>query len=600
MDTIELRLCSAYHGDINITLHPKSDDDYFDVPTGKEVVYNDNSYYFQLSGISDFPVKLYVNDEMYSIELLDKTQNSIKFKLKDCDRDMPFLQSFGAVKIEVEINDQLFVSKSISVLVSSNYINSNVTNMVDYIYKNCEDYLYEEHKFSSKTKGIKKDEIISIEAKIKIVKDILETYRSAYQYLKVNPYSKLKKAEKVDSFGKLQSISPNTINYIVRHTNELVSVNYDTGIRYNKQFYQPNKTLIEQNVYSFDVYENQVIIGFLHTVVNDVSQNIKNLQERSYNQNKTIVKDGYIDSMYQIFSKSIKKINEYTAILINLREEYKQLNYYYSKLFGISAKEVKNIPEFTTVFRSINVYRQLYQAIYSWFNCGNYDLRKDDLLLSFISTSKIYEYYCLLKMLRYLDKQDKMELINAQRYEYSVKGKFDNNTKYNNTFVFKNNDKKITIYFQPVIYGNASSINDINLYRNTTFSLKTGKNNKRGIDTYDFVYTPDYIIKIENNTCSNYLIMDAKFSKPDDIKKNQLQGLVYKYLFSLSPLNENNNILGLYIICGKESGSDRRDNIHDLAEKIKRTVKPFAEIVVMNGTDTDNYDMLSLISNNWQ
>lgn len=392
MELIELKLSSKYHGDTDISLLPKSNDNYFDVPTGKEVVYNDNEYWFYLLNSFNIPTKFYVNDEVYNIDILGSSERGLKFKLRDCKNNMPFLDSYGAVKIELEINGKLFVSKSISVLVSSNDINNSIMNMVNYIYDNCEDYLYEEHKFSSIATGIKKDEIISLKAKIKILNDTLETYKKAYHYLKVNPYTKLKRTEKVDSFGKLQSISPNTINYIARHTNELIPVNYDTGIRYNKQFYQPNKTLIEQNIYSFDVYENQVIIGFLHTIVKDVSQYIKDLQKRFYNQNKTIVKDGYIDSMYQIFSRSIKKINEYTAILFNLREEYKQLNYYYSKLFGISVKELKSIPKFTPVFRSINIYRQLYQAIYSWFSCGNYDLRKDDLLLSFISTSKIYEF----------------------------------------------------------------------------------------------------------------------------------------------------------------------------------------------------------------
>lgn len=50
-----------------------------------------------------------------------------------------------------------------------------------------------------------------------------------------------------------------------------------------------------------------------------------------------------------------------------------------------SAKPVIIPPVFTPVFKSINVYRQIYIAIQNWFSIGNYDLGKDELLLSFIS-----------------------------------------------------------------------------------------------------------------------------------------------------------------------------------------------------------------------
>lgn len=597
---MELLLCSGQHGNINISLHLKTDDDYYDTSIEKEMVYNDDSYTFFISETSVFPNKFYINDEAYNIETLGSDENGINFKLADCQYDMPFLHCFGAVKIEVETNDQIFISKSISVLVSSNYINSGVMNMVDYIYENCENYLYEEHRFSSVSTGVKDNKIISLEAKIKILKEVLDTYKQAYQYLKVNPYSKLKKQLKVDSFEKLQSISSDTINYIAQHADELIPVNYNTGIKYNKQFYQPGKTLIEQNVYSFDTYENHVIIGFLHTIIIEISDYIQSVQKRLYIPNKPIPA-GYENSMYKIFSANHKKLKESIDELNILKNEFQQLNYHYTKLFGISGAIVKSIPKFTPVFKAIGVYRQIYQAIYDWFTCGNYDLRKDDLLLSFISTSKIYEFYCLLKMLCYLDKQDELKFSNAQRYEYAVKstkGGFDNNTKYNNTFIFEKKnekDRKITIYFQPFIYSNDFGINDIKLYRNTTFDLKDGKNRPGKLNSHDFVYTPDYIIKFENNNFTNYLIMDAKFSNPKTIRKNQMQELVFKYLFSLGTLKENDNILGLYIMCGKTSENDDTDIIHDVADKINRSVQPFAEIVIMNGTDTNNYKIPAII-----
>lgn len=534
------------------------------------------------------PSKVYINDEVYDAEFYSKQSDGVLFKLKECDK--PFLQSFGAIKIEIELNGKQYYSKSIAVMVSNTAINNGVINMIEYIYDNCEDYLYEEHKYSSILSGIKENEIISLEAKIAFLKETLDIYKKSYPYLKNNPYCKLEKTESVDSFDKLQSVSQRTIQYIINNIDELAVVNYDTGIKFNNQYYQPNRVLVERNTYSYDVYENRIIIGFIKTLVSEIGIIIKSLKEKIYLKSKTTSSDGYIDSMYKIFSGSIKRINGYIDSLRSLQSSYKQLYYFYSKIFNISADTIKTPPVITPVFRSINAYRQIYTVIKNWFSIGNYDLGKDDLLLSFISTSKIYEYYCLVKMLRYINTD--FNLKESKRVLYRVNNNYYSDTKYNNTFIFENNGIKITMFFQPVIYGDDKAFNRLNIFRNTS------SNSKKDNNTRGKIYTPDYIIKAEHNDRTDYIILDAKFSTPENIRLHQLQELVYKYLFSISTLNDNDRIIGLYILCGKKLGKDEEDIIHDLARKIGHNIKPFAEILVMNGVNTGDYSMITKIIDN--
>lgn len=590
LDTITLKLRPNYHEEIELLLQTDKENDYFDIPTTKEVVFNDNTYLFLLSGITLFPSKVYINDEAYDAELYSKESDGVLFKLKECDK--PFLQSFGAIKIEMELNGKQYSSKSIAVMVSNTNVNNSVINMIEYIYNNCEDYLYEEHKYSSILSGIKENETISLEAKIAFLKHILDVYKKSYQYLKINPYSKLEKTESVDSFDKLQSISQRTIQYITNNIDELTVVNYDTGIRFNNQYYQPNRILVESNSYSYDVYENRIIIGFLKTLVSEINIIIKKLLEKIYPKSKSTASDGYIDSMYQIFSKSIKRINSYIESLRELQNNYQQLYYFYSKIFNISSDTVKTLPIFTPVFRSINAYRQIYIAIHKWFSIGNYNLGKDELLLSFISTSKIYEYYCLIKMLYHIDMNTDFNLIKSKHISYRVNNNYYTDTKYNNTFIFENEKIKLTLFFQPVIYGDDRAFNGLDIFRNTSSNSKKDNNNRGK------TYAPDYIIKAEYNDKTNYIILDAKFSTPENIRLYQLQDLVYKYLFSISTLNDKDRIIGLYILCGKKLGNDMEDTIHDLAKKIGHYVRPFAEILVMNGVKTDDYAMTAEIINN--
>ena len=69
-------------------------------------------------------------------------------------------------------------------------------------------------------------------------------------------------------------------------------------------------------------------------------------------------------------------------------------------------------------------------------------------------------------------------------------------------------------------------------------------------------------------------------------------------MFSISTLKENDHKKGLYILCGKKHGNDEESIVHDLAQRIGRSVTPFADIVVMNGMKTDDYSMTSIIFDN--
>ena len=67
------------------------------------------------------------------------------------------------------------------------------------------------------------------------------------------------------------------------------------------------------------------------------------------------------------------------------------LNYLpkYKKILNITDIHVVSKPKYTNIFRRIMPYNIIYQEIIKWFSCGNYDMAKSNLLLSFITISKI-------------------------------------------------------------------------------------------------------------------------------------------------------------------------------------------------------------------
>ena len=166
--------------------------------------------------------------------------------------------------------------------------------MIDYIYDNCDDYLYEEHKYSEIESGVKSNINISIEAKLSMLGEVIDTYKREYNVLKHSAQSKPVNSNKIGNFNELRNINVNTMNYIVNHPEELQPVKYNSGIIVNKRYYQPRKTLVQSISYSYDIYENQIILGFLIMVINDLNIMKKVIEDSKKITTKDIRKMGIL------------------------------------------------------------------------------------------------------------------------------------------------------------------------------------------------------------------------------------------------------------------------------------------------------------------
>ena len=177
----------------------------------------------------------------------------------------------------------------------------------------------------------------------------------------------------------------------------------------------------------------------------------------------------------------------------------------------------------------------------------------------------------------------------ADKIPYPSPSKYFENTYCNNRFIFKNNSGQITLYYQPVIYStNRQKISGIGLYRNTSISYPKIRDGKSYRGRY---YTPDFLIKYEysGTSAEKYLIADAKFSRLQTIKEREFAELAYKYLFSISPVSPEGEVIGLCIFSGLHETEDQRDsltNIYDFEQV--HPITPRADIVTLTENLTDN------------
>lgn len=532
------------------------------------------------SGNEIAPTTLYLNDE--EVNLDPYKGNPI------------FLDLFGICRLEVRIGENFWISDSVRVMVKDEILSQQVKNMVNYIYDNCEQFIYEDHKFSKLGAGFKKSENVTIDSKLALLDEIKKYYAESYQLLKNSPSNDLVIKERVDPIEKIQYVSSNSLRYIATHPDVLKPTNHNTGITIGKQRYMPSHTLSTCFIPTKNTYENQIVVGFISEVIGNLKKMLVQVDNKKNQISKPRVATGYIDSCYEIMLPGIRALEKYQEQILSFKETFTALLRKYRTGFQVDFRPVKNIPKYTNIFRSVPIYNKIFGLIKKWFSCGNYDMKKTDFILSFLSTSKIYEYYTLIKLNKSIEALGYRSIeIQNKIYKYPEYGYYKN-TRFQNTFKYISGSDVIDLYFQPIIFATVPKSttfynrpNGIDLFRTTT---KRAKNHSKNA-----YYTPDYIIaqRMENHV--SYHILDAKFSTFETIENRALADLVFRYIYSFSTINENDTIDSLCLIFGKEQNNSI-ENIHDIAERYGRKLSHNTYFVACNGKDVaDNHNLITML-----
>ena len=511
------------------------------------VVYCDKSYKAYIKFDKKIEqLEFYVNDSLRKCYLKDDT---IIFNDGNYLENKIFLEYFGYIMISINVKvggeEYIFNSKYIDVAIKDHIFSESIRKMISYIANNCDKFLYSNTINSRDLANIKKSNHSNLETQISILKEIIFEYETNYKQFKTNKKFILRNNKKIDDFEKIQSIHPSTLQYILTNTKELVRTNSHTGIRYNKQNLVPKKTLITNKNYCYDIYENKILLGFLKSIYYQLDDKIKELKQMIIIKNNTSINSPYISSTKKIKEILFTNLLKHQMELENFKTKIQQLYVVYKNTLQCSEIIINDTPKPSKIFTTIIHYRKIYNVILRWFEYGNYDFEKENMILSFIHNSQIYEYFILLKLNNYyINNHFELESVRRNKYKMHPNA-FYRNTEYENEFNFTKYNSKVTIYYQPVIYNKKINDNNIGLFRNYNINFY-------GIKSNNAYYVPDFIIKEIKNGVTNYLIIDSKFSDARTIQQRYLNEIIFKYIFSISTVNIDDKIKGIYIINGKD------------------------------------------------
>lgn len=187
------------------------------------------------------------------------------------------------------------------------------------------------------------------------------------------------------------------------HPEQLMRTSVSTGIRIHRQNFIPNKTLVEENAVDYDIYENQIVVGFLRSLyvmvgslTDEITKRIKQFPD------KQEIEKGYFLSAAFAYSTTKRRLEKNKTQLNLLRENIEELYIQYREILLVSEQEVFAPPQSSAVLISVRAYRLIYEQIIRWFQFGMYDFSGEDFILPMLRSDKIYEYYILLKLYNYI------------------------------------------------------------------------------------------------------------------------------------------------------------------------------------------------------
>lgn len=574
-ERLSLKLISEDSGELLLNLHEENMVYSLEaVLSSSQKIFSDQKYNMEILGfaLEDIQdVHIRINDEN-----IDSAYMNGQIVL----HDYPFRDILGFVQVVVIIiyqdgNKKGYSSDYASIMVKENYQTENAMKMLQYIYDNNIEFLYKSFERSEVSEAVSNASFEDLLSRISMLEKIVQVYEHSYGYFKANSRYKLQAVYSVERIEKIQSVGARTLQYMVQHP-EYMRRQY-TGIRHGRQYYLPEKTLMSINQITTDIYENQIVVGFLERVLGDTEILRRDIQHYLSLIDKEDTEEGYILSSYLIYLNTFNKLMNAQQHLDLLCSKLQELFIQYKQTLQVSEISTQNPPKPTQIFLSEPQYNRIFLYITNWYSNHGFDFGIEQLMVYFYNSSRIFEYYTLIKLVETI-RDYGFEMLSSKKTVYpNTYTAFGMGDHYNNVFIFTRDSATITVYYEPVIYdSDKRNIADLELYRNNSVSFRE-EDSVYGAGKY---YTPDYVLKYKDGNIVRYIICDAKYSTLNTVRYKYIPILAYKYLFSISavPVEDIDiSILGLAVFYGKSSGLEEIKSFYD--RSLGENITPFIYMI---------------------
>lgn len=355
------------------------------------------------------------------------------------------------------------------------------------------------------------------------------------------PVTKLVSTYKLIRPTLSSNIDDRTLGWLCDNVEELFEVDDEISaiINFNNTYYGSTKIRENVLVNDTDLYENQVIHGFIYTLKIAISGLLAGYDTDTSKKEMRVVNDGYV-SFYNQIKKFQRQINQRKIIKCN--EILFLLNTMQNKLQKLIPvkRTVVGIPSLTMKAKYNRAYLAVFNKIISWYRFGSPDWSKQEELLSIKNIPKLFEYYCLFYLKEQLDTSLKMQPLLENEGEML-------------DFTYHLDGGQISLQYEPKYWMSLNKKSEMADLVNT--EAWTFYNNTVSVRNHYKIFShrsPDFVIKVKKSGLVFHYILDAKYTTPKRAFSHYLPELTLKYIHGLHSRNGDSTLLGLTLIAPHE------------------------------------------------
>lgn len=444
-----------------------------------------------------------------------------------------------ALEVQIEEEIELFYFQSIEVLAKK--INAErVEKMLSFLASIDSEALCSFFRVTRRKAGYKHGDTPA-EILLEQIENTTTKTSTLVKKIVNSPITKLTTQERLIYPNDSTNVDDLTLSWLCNNADELFETDcIDNAIlEYNNSLYGARRLIEHQAIEDSDVYENQVLHGFINTLIQTTSLLLSGFESPERKTNKVNGTPlGYVSFFSQIqkFQRSIneRKILKCKSILANLHSIKRIMT---DKI--PSKKVVVGIPTFTMKAKKDPLYLSVFKKIVDWYRFGSPDWSVQEELLSIQSIPKLFEYYSLFYIKAVLEKKCGSKSLTESASE-----------SISFSFSFRK-DLKLNLFYEPKYWMAKHPMADLRGLVNTEgWTTYNGKVSKRSSSGRFSNRSPDFVIKISDESDNEkFIILDAKYTYSDKAFVHYLPDLTLKYLHGLHSIsNIQNKITGLMII----------------------------------------------------
>lgn len=522
-------------------------------PTIKYLAYEDEAYEISLELLEEYDeINLNLYDLSYSYDEVIFRENRYTYIWYPRNKSAKlFLNYFGLAELSVQLGSTLTDNLQeiwfapLEVLTTKSKA-KNIHQMIHYISQKKPDEVLNHLRITKKNFGLSESEI-NIQQFLEKLEKLEKNFNIHLRHLESNKLSKLNSFQIISKYHDDIFLDDQSIQWINENPDCLyqVDTNQEDGLlQIDNSSWGIECVATTETTITTDIYENQIIHGFIEHVIYMIGEVRQNFVSIQLNQNMQNDETGYISYYDYINQYNHNILNTYFNKIIKIRNSFINFKRKVEKIIPVQ-RSIRNIPNLTQKIKGNYTYLNIFQLMIEWYKLGAVNWKLNDYLFALQNIAKLFEIYTLLKIKESLDK-----VIGCVPSSLSIN---DDTIQY----VYSRSLGDIEFLYQPKYWKFGHIKNRLqelsNIEKWSIRGSKSTDNHLLSVRSSRGRYShrsPDFSLVFRNvklNTSKHYFI-DSKYMKIENVFTYEMPKLVLKYLHGIKPVVDTASIIGLCLV----------------------------------------------------